>query len=123
MSKSHNFDIQLGRRLRAQRLAHGLSQEELADKLDITFQQVQKYEKGTNRLTAARMRELSAIFDIPISTLYGEHPPKMTVDRGLDAHDFITSSRAIRLLRSFNRIKDAKIQNLVAELTDILASK
>ena len=63
-------DIDVGRRVRALRLERGMSQEKLACALDLTFQQVQKYEKGTNRIGAGRLQRIAGILEVPVSTFF-----------------------------------------------------
>jgi transcriptional regulator with XRE-family HTH domain len=124
LRRATHFDVVIGGRLRAHRLSHELSQEELADRLGITFQQVQKYEKGANRISAGRLKEISDILQVPIATWFADEKrsSRKRPDRA-DVHEFITSARAIRLLKSFSRIKDAKTQNLIADLCERLALK
>lgn len=124
MRRATKHDVVLGQRLRAQRLSRGLSQEELADRLGVTFQQLQKYEKGTNRIAATRLQEISALLKLPISVWFDDnrHSLKSEVNFG-EVQDFITSARTIRLLKSFAQIKDAETQNLIADLCERLAAK
>ena len=68
----HPTDIAVGAKVRALRLACGISQEGLADKLGVTFQQVQKYEKGSNRLSASRLQMVAKVLNVPISHFFGE---------------------------------------------------
>jgi transcriptional regulator with XRE-family HTH domain len=124
LRKATNFDVIIGGRIRAQRLSRGLSQEELAEGLGVSFQQVQKYEKGTTRLSAGRLKEISEILNVPISTWFGDD--KSASRKGpilADANQFITSTRAIRLLKSFSQIEDSRAQNLIADLCERLAAK
>lgn len=124
MRRATPHDVTLGRRIRAQRLSHGLSQEELAEGLGITFQQLQKYEKGSNRISATRLHEISVILQVPISAWFADEDGTSRRGReSTDAHEFITSARAIRLLRSFSQIEDAKVQNMIADLCEKLADK
>ena len=112
MRKATNVDVVIGSRLRAQRLTRKLSQEELAESLGISFQQVQKYESGTNRISASRLKEISDILRVPISSWFADDKRSSKKEPDMaDTHAFITSARAIRLLKSFSQIEDAKAQN------------
>ncbi|MBR1218553.1 helix-turn-helix transcriptional regulator [Bradyrhizobium sp. U87765 SZCCT0131] len=128
--KTGAYDVEIGQRIRAQRLSRGMSQEDLAERLGITFQQVQKYEKGGNRVTAARLREIANALKLPIVSFYGHD--SYAADNGarkngetsdLHVQEFITSTRAINLLKHFSRIKDPSVQNMVVFLCEQLAER
>ena len=123
--KTGAYDIEIGRRIRAQRLSRSMSQEDLADRLGVAFQQLQKYERGENRVSASRLREIALALKLPISSFYGDDryakPGARAGDIGVQ--EFITSTRAISLLKNFARIKDASVQNLVVDLCEKLADK
>jgi transcriptional regulator with XRE-family HTH domain len=122
--RSGAYDVEIGKRIRAQRLSRGMSQEDLADRLGVTFQQLQKYEKGANRVSAARLREIAIALKLPISVLYGTDRYASKAGAGnAGVQELITSSRAINLLKHFSRIKDAAAQNLVVDLCERLADK
>src|SRR5688572_15416413 len=96
------IDIHVGNRVRLQRMLVGISQEKLGERLGLTFQQVQKYEKGINRIGASRLFELSRVLGVPIQFFYDDAPlsgaqsaaPGFAV-RSSDSHDFeFLSSRA-----------------------------
>jgi predicted transcriptional regulator len=124
LRKTTSLDVLIGTRLRAHRLSRNLSQEELAASLGISFQQIQKYEKGANRVSASRLKEISDVLGVPIATWFADHKPskKKTPDQA-DAHSFITNVRSMRLLKSFSQIEDAKTQNLISDLCERLAEK
>jgi transcriptional regulator with XRE-family HTH domain len=122
--RSGAYDAEIGKRIRAQRLSRGMSQEDLAARLGVTFQQLQKYEKGANRVSAARLREIAIALKLPIAMLYGnDRYADKTGPGSAGVQEFITSSRAINLLRHFAKIKDASAQNLVVDLCERLADK
>jgi transcriptional regulator with XRE-family HTH domain len=124
LRKTTSLDVLIGTRLRAHRLSRDLSQEELAASLGISFQQIQKYEKGANRVSASRLKEISDILQVPIATWFADpKPSKKKAPDQADAHSFITNVRAMRLLKSFSRIEDAKTQNLITDLCERLAEK
>jgi transcriptional regulator with XRE-family HTH domain len=123
LRKATSVDVIIGSRLRAQRLSHKLSQDELAQNLGISFQQVQKYESGVNRISASRLKQVSDVLRVPISSWFGDDKrASRKAPDSADAQAFITSARAIRLLKSFSQIEDAKAQNLIVELCERLVA-
>src|SRR5262245_52154816 len=71
--KPDPVDVEVGQRIRIQRLQSGLSQTSLAEQLGVTFQQVQKYEKGVNRVGAGRLTKIAKVLDVPVSSFFGAH--------------------------------------------------
>jgi transcriptional regulator with XRE-family HTH domain len=103
-------DADLGMRIRALRLERGLSQTALADSLNLTFQQVQKYEKGVNRVSATRLLQIAEILNVPVTFLYGSAAQTDTsdtdsVEAGLE---FLTTAGAVRLLRAYAQMIPAR---------------
>lgn len=78
--RADNRDAEVGQRVRARRLEQHLSQTELADRIGVTFQQVQKYEKGTNRIGAGRLQRISEALEIPVSWFFGQSAAKAPHD-------------------------------------------
>jgi transcriptional regulator with XRE-family HTH domain len=118
--RSDKRDIEVGRRLRTYRLQRGLSQERLADQLGVTFQQVQKYEKGTNRISAGRLQRISEVLDIPITEFF-------TAQRGgggaqSEIFELLDTAAALRLVRAYSRIRDAKVQQALLYFVEQVAS-
>lgn len=104
-NKPHTADIIVGRNIRVYRLRKNLSQTELADKLGITFQQVQKYEKGTNRVGAGRLLDISLILEVPFVALFEgikTHDFEGTKIHGSPLSDFLTNADGLALLRAFS---------------------
>jgi transcriptional regulator with XRE-family HTH domain len=123
--KSPNqIDKHIGTRVRARRVMLGMSQEKLADALGLTFQQVQKYEKGVNRIGASRLLHIAGILDVSIEFFF-EGLPGLRAggfsDDSLVA-DFLTRPESDRLVRGFLRLKDDEARRKVADLVDWLAS-
>jgi transcriptional regulator with XRE-family HTH domain len=121
--RPNSADTQIGQSIRAHRLIAGMSQSELAEQLGVSFQQVQKYEKGANRVGAGRLPKIAEIFNIPISALFKGHadtsPGK---GRGSTAPvKLITDPNVIRLLTSYADITDRAIRRCLAELVDEIA--
>ena len=123
--KSPNqVDRHIGSRVRARRMMLGMSQEKLADALGLTFQQVQKYEKGVNRIGASRLLHIAGILDVSIEFFF-EGLPGLRAggfsDDSLVA-EFLTRSESDRLVRGFLKLKDDEARRKVADLVDWLAS-
>jgi transcriptional regulator with XRE-family HTH domain len=123
--KSPNqIDKHIGSRVRARRIMLGMSQEKLADALGLTFQQVQKYEKGVNRIGASRLLHIAGILDVSIEFFF-EGLPWLRAggfsDDSLVA-DFLTRPESDRLVRGFLKLKDDEARRKVADLVDWLAS-
>jgi transcriptional regulator with XRE-family HTH domain len=106
-----------------------MSQEKLGEALGLTFQQVQKYEKGTNRVGASRIQQISEILQVPVSFLF-EGSPTGTAKADGSAEspspsyvsDFLATSEGLALTRAFTRIGDAKLRRSIVELVEQIAS-
>ena len=125
--QANPIDIQVGNRVRIRRMLIGMSQERLGDLLGLTFQQVQKYEKGVNRIGAGRLFEMSRILNVPVDFFYegvnaapahpgeeGQGPPVM---------EFVSSGEGLQLSLAFMKIKDAKVRKRVLDLVKSLAEE
>jgi transcriptional regulator with XRE-family HTH domain len=119
--RSDKRDIEVGRRVRAFRLQKGLSQEKLADQLGVTFQQVQKYEKGTNRIAAGRLQRIAEILEIPITEFFIQHRGTGTAPSELS--ELVDTASALRLVRSYSRIRDTKLQQAVLYFVEKVAAE
>ena len=110
------MDRRFGRRVRARRLELEMSQETLAQALGITFQQVQKYERGVNRISASRLYDIAIALDVPITTLFdeltarGEHNETRIFERSRHSAD------AAALIRLFSAIKDRRVRTRVVRV-------
>jgi len=118
-------DIYVGSRVRMRRKMLGLSQEKLGEKLGITFQQIQKYEKGTNRVGASRLQAMADAMEVPVSYFF---PDAVDGARsGLQEEgaafmmDFMSTSEGLDLSRAFTRIQSAKVRRKVLELVRAIA--
>jgi transcriptional regulator with XRE-family HTH domain len=118
--KKDTFDQELGRRIRAHRLRLGYSQEKLGAMLGLTFQQVQKYEKGTNRVSSGRLIEIAKLLDVHPMDLLTEERQSGSGNAGASPFEFIQNSRALKLLKSFSQIKDRELQNAVVDLCELI---
>ncbi|MEZ5840299.1 MAG: helix-turn-helix domain-containing protein [Hyphomicrobiales bacterium] len=127
--KSPNpIDIHVGSRVRLRRMMLGMSQEKLGEQLGITFQQIQKYEKGTNRIGASRLQHIAAVLNVPVSFFFEDAPgPQPDANGFSDSSsssyvvDFLSSSEGLQLNKAFVRIKDAKVRKRVVDLVKSLA--
>jgi len=107
------------------RLMLGMSQEKLADQLGLTFQQVQKYEKGTNRISASRLQHVCHILDVPVSFFFEQAPgPAPGNGRGFAeasptyVNDFLASSDGLSLLKAFIKIDDSALRRSIVRLVE-----
>src|SRR6185295_5589347 len=100
----------------------GMSQERLGDLLGLTFQQVQKYEKGVNRIGAGRLFEIAGILGVPIGFFYEDAEGALTSAPGFAEDDdsgsvmeFISSGEGLQLTLAFMRIKDSKVRRRILD--------
>ena len=117
-------DIEIGRKIRALRLERGLSQSGLADGIDLTFQQVQKYEKGTNRVSAGRLQRIADMLNAPVMFFYAEMgaKPKKKDERN-SGLAFIQTKGAMRLLRAYAEIGPRTTKYALVVLAESLRNK
>lgn len=125
-----DFDRHVGRRIRMRRIQVGMSQERLADSLGVTFQQVQKYEKGANRITMSRMRIVSQVLGVPMA-FFSEGAPGedgmvlasgFAENRQADyAVELFSTPEGVALARAFASIEDPKVRRRVVDLVTTLA--
>ena len=122
-----HVDIEVGQRIRIYRKAKGLSQTTLADQLGVTFQQVQKYENGTNRIGAGRLMRIAQVLGVPVTTLLGVNDTTeiKSSERGKIASSLklLTLSGALRLLRGYEHINDGKIRRSIIRLVESIATR
>jgi transcriptional regulator with XRE-family HTH domain len=132
--KPNPVDVHVGSRVRLRRTLLGLSQEKLGDALGLTFQQVQKYERGANRIGASRLFDLSRVLDVPVSFFFDDMSQDVTerkpaVDIGMDDlsqngfdADPMARRETLELVRAYYRIKDPLVRKRVFELAKALAN-
>jgi transcriptional regulator with XRE-family HTH domain len=114
------IDQHVGSRVRMRRLMLAMSQEKLGDALGLTFQQVQKYEKGANRVGASRLEQISHILQVPVAfffegALIGSDLSMAQID------DFVSDSDCLRLMRAFMRIDNTTLRRRIAMLVQEIA--
>ncbi len=130
--KSPNpIDKHVGARVRMRRMLMGMSQERLGDALELTFQQVQKYEKGTNRISASRLQQIAKILAVPVEFFFEGAPggeprdPAGFAEAGGQGYvsDFMGTAEGVALSKAFIRIKNPKVRRRVIELVAALAEE
>ena len=119
-------DKHVGSRVRMRRMMLGMSQEKLGDALGLTFQQVQKYEKGTNRIGASRLQQISHALQVPISFFFEELPvaTRSTVEPGLSPSmltGFLATSEGLALVDGFMKIRNGKVRRRIVDLVERIA--
>ncbi|HEU5273720.1 MAG TPA: helix-turn-helix domain-containing protein [Xanthobacteraceae bacterium] len=123
------IDKHVGSRVRMRRMMLAMSQEKLGDALGLTFQQVQKYEKGTNRIGASRLQQISSILQVPVSFFF-EGAALLEGGGGNEANDapspayvsdFLATSDGLALTKAFMRIPDAKLRRRIVDLVEQIA--
>jgi len=126
--QANPIDAQVGNRVRLRRMLIGMSQEKLGELLGLTFQQVQKYEKGVNRIGAGRLYQVASILGVPIGYFYegvieqGPRLSEMSEDAGAPpVMEFLASGEGLQLSLAFMRIKDPKVRKRVLDLVKSLA--
>jgi transcriptional regulator with XRE-family HTH domain len=126
------IDKHVGSRVRMRRMMLGMSQEKLGDALGLTFQQVQKYEKGTNRIGASRLQQISQILQVPVAFFFEGAPhlagapvPDGTEHAPSPAYvsDFLATSDGLSLTKAFMRIPDAKLRRRIVDLVQQIAGE
>lgn len=128
--KPNPIDIHVGSRVRLRRTMQRISQEKLGEQLGITFQQVQKYEKGSNRIGASRLHEIATILNTPIAFFFeglaggGEQQAGFSEgDSSSYVVDFLSSNEGLQLNRAFLNIKDANVRKRIIDLVKSLSEE
>src|ERR1700692_123861 len=122
---SGKYDIELGKRIRLRRVEIDISQSGLADKLGVTFQQVQKYEKGVNRVGASRLQQIATALDVPITFFFDDADAGKRANnskREVESLLFLDSSFSLRLLRAYSAMKDQVVQRQFVTLIESIAA-
>ncbi|MCF6199651.1 MAG: helix-turn-helix domain-containing protein [Hyphomicrobiaceae bacterium] len=129
--KPNPIDIHVGSRVRLRRMLLSMSQEKLGDQMGLTFQQIQKYEKGTNRIGASRLYHISQILDVPVQFFFDDAP--LAVNQSADGmsepkmenflYEFISTRDGLELIRAFVSIADPKVRKRVVDLVRTLSDE
>jgi transcriptional regulator with XRE-family HTH domain len=124
------IDIHVGKRVRLRRTLLGMSQEKLGKAISLTFQQVQKYERGTNRIGSSRLYQLSQVLDIPVSYFFDDLPIEITARKSPGLTDVKVASfegdplvkrETLELVRAYYRITDPSVRRRIFELVKAVA--
>src|SRR6266571_8855612 len=121
--KPDPVDIEVGQRLKIQRLAAGVSQTELAKSIGVRFQQVQKYEKGANRVGAGRLTQIARVLNVPIHTFFeGRDHIDKVAQQGVESPlSLITQPHAYRLLQAYSTLTDRELRRAIVERVEKIA--
>ena len=126
------IDVQVGSRVRLRRNMLGLSQEKLGEAIGLTFQQVQKYERGANRIGASRLHELSRVLDVPVSFFFDDTDPVRApaipggfAEPAVEAFDSdpLRRRETIELVEAYFTVEDPAIRRRLLELAKVLAAE
>ena len=111
-------DVLVGGNIRVLRQHRGMSQTDLATKVGVTFQQIQKYEKGSNRVGSGRLYKIATVLKVPIGSLFDgvEHPSNSSAEAAPAA--MLAGPYAMRLLRAFSALADTALRKSIAELVE-----
>ena len=128
------IDIHVGNRLRQRRTLLGMSQGKLGDTVGLTFQQIQKYERGANRIGASRLYDLSRVLDVSIAYFFEEMPEEISIDRyeGVNEHlsadvgafevDDLARRETLELVRNYYKVTNPVVRRRLFELAKVLAA-
>jgi transcriptional regulator with XRE-family HTH domain len=111
-------DVLVGQNIRLLRLRRGLSQTELGRRIGLTFQQIQKYEKGANRVGAARLAQLADALGVSLTSLFDGRPTAARTDETLSAGALLTRPHSMRLVQAFDSIEDKALQLTLLQLIE-----
>jgi transcriptional regulator with XRE-family HTH domain len=112
-------EIEMGKKIRLRRVEQRISQSDLGEKLGVSFQQVQKYEKGVNRVGATRLQQIATALDVSVTFFYDGDGKTKEVESLL----FLDSAFSLRLLRAYSKIKDQAVQRQMVSLMEAVADK
>jgi transcriptional regulator with XRE-family HTH domain len=132
MSKSHAVDIHVGARMRQRRTLLGMSQTKLGDAVGLTFQQVQKYENGSNRVSSSRLFEFAKVLDVPVTYFFDEMPANALAGRPMSGRgrkgfgeagtpfeqekDPLIKRETLELVRGYYKIREARVRKRIFEM-------
>ncbi|MEQ8393866.1 helix-turn-helix transcriptional regulator [Thalassobaculum sp.] len=135
ITNNNPIDVHVGRRVRLRRTLLGMSQEQLGDALNITFQQVQKYERGSNRISASRLWDIGQILDVPVSFFFDDisddtaaHSPRRMKAGGVkdeyeeNPADPMARRETLELVRAYYSIKNPNLRKRITEMVKSVAT-
>jgi transcriptional regulator with XRE-family HTH domain len=114
-----NTDVEVGRRMKLRRIDLGYSQEDMGEALGVTYQQVQKYEHGTNRVSAGRLAQIAKLLKVPLQFFFADGDRQSIDDPTV--FSLLETAYSLRLVKAFSRIKDRRIQRNTVELVERIA--
>jgi transcriptional regulator with XRE-family HTH domain len=115
-------DAFVGSRIRSQRLVRRMSQTELGRRVGVTFQQVQKYEKGRNRVSASRLQRIADTLGVPVAFFFGDGPESKNASAAAETGlAFLETAGAVRLVRAYSKIRDSRTRRSLVELAETMA--
>lgn len=121
------IDKHVGSRVRMRRLMLGMSQEKLADAIGLTFQQVQKYEKGTNRMGSSRLQQIANVLQVPVTFFFEGAPGQPKLDGKAPSpayvNEFLSTSDGLALTKAFMQIKDPKLRRSIVNVVEEIAGE
>jgi transcriptional regulator with XRE-family HTH domain len=119
------IDTHVGSRVRMRRLILSMSQEKLGDAIGLTFQQVQKYEKGTNRMGSSRLVQIANVLKVPVTFFFEGTPGQSKLDGKAPSpayvSNFLATSDGLALTKAFMQIKDAKLRRSIVKTVEVIA--
>ena len=129
--RANPIDVHVGARVRLRRMLLGMSQEKLGEHLGLTFQQIQKYEKGINRIGASRLFDLSQVLGVPVQFFYeelavgGAHGTAGFAERPAESYavEFLGSREGLELNKAFARISDPRVRRSIVDLVRAFAGE
>ena len=132
MAKSHTVDVHVGGRMRQRRTLLGMSQSKLGDAVGLTFQQIQKYERGSNRIGSSRLFEFAKVLDVPVSHFFEEMPANALSGRPMSGRgrksfseagtpfeqdkDPLIKRETLELVRAYYKIREARVRKRIFEM-------
>jgi transcriptional regulator with XRE-family HTH domain len=121
--RSDHRDTEVGRRVRTQRLTKGMSQTELGNKIGVTFQQVQKYENGVNRIGAGRLSRIAEVLEVPVTYFFPDDSAAVSAPVPDEDSPFalLSTAGAIQLVRAYARIRDGRARHSLVEIAEHMA--
>jgi transcriptional regulator with XRE-family HTH domain len=138
MAKSHNVDVHVGRRLRQRRTLLAMSQTKLGDAVGLTFQQIQKYERGSNRSGSSRLYEFAKVLDVPVSYFFDEMPANVLSGRPMSGSgrkgfgeagtpfeqekDPLIKRETLELVRAYYKIREGRVRKRIFEMVKVVGA-
>ena len=133
MAKAHIIDVHVGARMRQRRTLLGMSQTKLGDAVGLTFQQIQKYERGSNRISSSRLYEFAKVLDVPVSYFFDEMPPNALPGRPMSGRgrkdgygeagtpfeqekDPLIKRETLELVRAYYKIREGRVRKRIFEM-------